>query len=108
MSQLIPNKFPVPKDQENKKKASTFKLSDINWRGVAVVVAIILVCLVGYIVIRDLSGLGSGFGATVMEWYREGSINPENRKGFTSFLCLLFVAGFIYLILKFTRPNDKN
>ena len=101
----IPNRFPVPENQEpdHQHKPPAFRLSDLNGRGIAVIIVAALVCLIGWAIIKDLSNLGSNFGSAVMSWFRDGSINPENRRGFTFFLRLLFTAGFIWLLLSFSK-----
>jgi len=74
-------------------------LSDINWRGIAVLVLLAILFFVLWTVIRELAGVGGGFGAVVMGWFRDASINPEDRAGFTSFLRLLLIAGFIAVLI---------
>jgi len=101
----LPNLLPPAQNQGPPIRPSGFRFSDINWRGVAVLVLIIVLGLVAWTVIRELGGIGSGFGATVLGWFREASINPEHRSGFTSFLYLVLIAGLIWLVLKMTRPK---
>ena len=103
----IPNRFPVPEDQElgPQKRPPGFKLSDINWRGVAIIIALILGCVTAWIVIRDLSNIGGGFASVVTQWVKGASINPEDERGFTSFLKLLLTAGFIGSLLIFFRKK---
>jgi hypothetical protein len=72
---------------------------------VAALVLLVIVVLVLWTVIRELGGVGSGFGAAVMGWFREASINPENRRGFTSFLYLVLIGGAISVVLKMMRPK---
>jgi hypothetical protein len=100
---MIPYGFTDPEDQRQQhslqKKPSGISLADINWRGIAVFVLLSILFLVAWTVIREIAGVGSGFGAAVMGWFREASINPEQRAGFTSFLKLLLTAGFIGLLI---------
>ena len=99
---MIPNRFPVQEDQEvadQKKKSSGFQLSDINWRGIIILIVLVFVFLVAWIVIQELSGLGGDFGSVVMGWLKGASINPENRQGFTRLLKLILTGGFFGLLL---------
>lgn len=99
---MIPNRFQVQEDQEeaeHEKKPSGFQLSDINWRGIVILIVFVFVFLIGWIIIQELSGLGSNFGSDVMGWLRDASINPENRQGFTKLLKLCFTGGFFVFLL---------
>jgi hypothetical protein len=108
MNNMIPNRFPVQGNQESvsAKKPSGIKLSDINWRGVAGLILVVLVGAIAFSVIKGLSEMGSGFGGTVMEWLNIASINPKDKQGFRAFLCLVLVAGFICLILHITKRKN--
>ena len=96
----IPNHFPPPEDQgsqEEKKTLLAEVLSSVALR----LILVGLVLLVAWMIIRGLSGAGGWFGTSVMDWVNEGSINPENERGFTFFLKLLLTTGFIGLVIAF-------
>ena len=62
-------------------------------------IGILLLVTIAWIIISGLSGLGSDFGSTAMNWLNSASINPENKREFTNFLRLLLTAGFIGLLI---------
>ena len=106
MNRIVTNSFPTPEDQKlgaDHKRPSKLRLSDINWRNVGIFIVLILLFPIAWAVIGGISGLGSGFGSIVMSWFRDASINPENRRGFEYFLRLLMTAGFIGLLLAFLK-----
>ena len=105
MDSMPPQLPPLGQGPVSPRKSSGFRFSDINWRGIAILVLFVVLDLLLWTVIREISGLGGSFGAAVMGWFREASINPENREGFTSFLYLVLVAGAIFLFLKMTGPK---
>lgn len=97
---MIPNRFRL-EDQDDmlRKKPSGISLSDINWRGVAVLIVVILLCLVAWILIRDISQLGGDFGSTVMGWLDRARLNPTDKQGFVNFLRLLLTVGFLGILI---------
>lgn len=105
MNQPIPNRFPVPEDQEpeHQKKPSWF--SEINAGGIILIVVVIVLCVIAWIMIRDLSMLGGSFGSVVTQWIDRASIDPQNQRGFVSFLKLLLTAGFIAILLIIFRKR---
>jgi hypothetical protein len=103
----MPNRFPVPGDQQVRERNSKSILLDIiknpNIAGIVAIVLVGLLVVIAVAVICDLSGLGSGFGSGVMHWFETATINPANRRGFANFLKLLLSAGLIGLALSFIR-----
>ena len=71
------------------------------WGGA--ILAALLVCGIAWNVITDLSGYGSNIGFNITNWFRDASINPSNKKGFTNFLKLILTLGGIGILLKFLK-----
>ena len=107
MDNPIPNNFSNSDEQvsDSKKKIRRINLEDINLKGIAIAILLIVVIWLGWSIIQGLSNVGSGFGSTVMYWLRRASINPDNRQGFTFFLKLLLSASFIGTILLILRKK---
>ena len=101
------NNFPEPDVQGNQplKKSPRFIWPDGNWKRIAVVVFIILVCWIGWSIIQGLSEMGGNFFSTVMDWFKEPTIIPGNKKGFTSFLKIVLTAAFIGILLIISKRN---
>ena len=93
--------FPEPDVQGNQslKKSPRFIWPDPNWKIIASFILIVLVCWIGWIIINGLSELGGGFGSTVMDWFKDPTIIPRDKKGFTSFLRIVLTAAFIGILL---------
>ena len=107
MPDQIPNRFPLPENPELSPhtKSSSFRVADINWMGLIIVAVLIIVGLVGWVIIRDLSNWGGSFGSTVSNWLEGASINPKDRTGFTNFLKLAGVAALIGVLLTIFRKK---
>ena len=99
---LPPNKVPV--QEEPSKKKTYDLLGNIPFAGLLVVILVVFVCIVAWVIIRDLSGMGSHFGSVVMDWLHGAGINPDNRHAFKNFLSLVFtlffIAGALYFLNK--------
>ena len=91
--------------QSPDKRPSPSQFPEINLKGIAVVIFSILLIWIVWTVIQGLSDIGSEFGSAVMYWQRRASINPDNKQGFTFFLKLLLVAGFIGTVLWILRKK---
>ena len=93
--------FPEPDFQGNQplKKSPRFIWPDPNWKLISGFILIILVCWIGWSIIQGLSELGGGFGSTVMDWFKDPSIFPSDKKGFTSFLRIILTTAFIGILL---------
>lgn len=101
---IIPDRFPVSEEEtEERHSRGRFQLRDINWIGIGLLLVLMLLFLIIWFLIREISGVGSGLGSAIMGWFRRGSINPEDTIGFTYFLRLLLSAGFIGLFIAFLR-----
>jgi len=97
----IPNRFPLPDNPAPRPptRSSAFRVSDINWPGIIVVAVLIIVLLVGWVIIRDLSNLGGSFGSSVSSWLDGASIYPKDQSGFANFLRLVGIGAFIAVML---------
>ena len=102
----IPNTFPPPNNQGPQPKEPkpwwVKAQPQVLLRGALTVLAVFIV----WTVIRELSGLGSTLGSTMIEWFDRASISPENEREFTNFLKLVLTAGFIALLLSLFKKND--
>jgi len=111
MDDNAPGPFPMPGTQDpntKKAKSNTFKIIDINVKGILITMGVIAGCLIAWVVIRDLSGLGSGFGFSVVNWVSEASIDPDNQRGFASFLRLLLIAGGVGFLLSIWNKTRRD
>jgi len=110
MNQLpneMPNRFPLKEDSESgtSKRSSSFRMSDINWKGIILVAVLIVAGFVGWVIIRDLSQLGGSFGSYVSKWFNSASIYPKDQSGFVNFLRLIGIGGLIGLLLVIFKRN---
>ena len=98
---LPPNKVTV---QEEPSKKTYDLLGNIPFVRLLVLILVVFVCIVAWVIIRDLSGMGSHFGSVVMDWLHGAGINPNNRHAFKNFLSLVltlfFIAGTLYFLNK--------
>ena len=98
-----PNSFQFPNNQQPQptgSKSGFSELNNLNFIGIMILVFVLFLVFVAVAVIRDLAGLGSWFGAMVVDWFESASIDPSNKRGFTNFLVLLLTGGFIGLLLR--------
>ena len=98
---MIPNESKELQGQvvETQKEPRIFKLSDINFGGIFLIIFLILLGCIVWIVISELSELGGNLGTTVKSWLDRASIYLWDRRGLTNFLKLLLTAGFIGILL---------
>ena len=111
MNGSIPDEIQGPENPNGAKtttKVRTFRLDEINWGRILFLILLVVIAWVCWTIIQGLSGMGSSFGAIVMEWFRDASINPENKRAFANFLRLVLLAGFFWGILIIMTNNDKN
>ena len=66
-----------------------------------------LLVTIAWTIISGLSGFGSGFGSTAMNWLNSASINPANKREFSNFLRLLLTAGFIGLLIFLLKKRGE-
>jgi len=95
----------VPENQESETQKKSSGLTEINARGITLIILVIVVCVIAWIIIRDLSILGGSFGSVVTNWIKEASIDPQNVKGFICFLKLLLTGGLIVIFLIFFKKR---
>jgi len=69
----IPNQFP-PQDQAVQEKKKRL-LPELFWSVASRLILVGLVVLVAWIIIAGISGVGGGFGSTVMDWVNQASIS---------------------------------
>jgi len=93
-----------PATVEEPKKGILHYLDRINFGGILIILFIVFVCIVAWVIIRDLSGMGSHFGSVIMGWLHEAGLNPDNPRAFKNFLSLVltlfFIAGALYFLNK--------
>jgi Na+-transporting NADH:ubiquinone oxidoreductase subunit NqrD len=106
-----PNNFHFLNNLEAKPSGSrsiVTELKNVNLIGIMSLIFVLFVLFVAVAVIRDLSGLGSWFGSTVVGWFREATIDPSNRQGFARFLILALTACFIGLLVFFLGRKQEG
>ena len=100
---LPPNRVPVQPGEPSKKKTYDL-LGNIPFVRLLAVILLVFVCIVAWVIIRDLSGMGSHFGSVVMDWLHGAGLNPDNRHAFKNFLSLVLtlfsIAGALYFLNK--------
>jgi hypothetical protein len=79
--------------------------SNLSYGKILALVFIILVVLLGYVMISNLSSIGGDFGWNVMNWVKYSDLPPSNRGGFENFLKLVLTTGFIALALYFIKKK---
>ena len=102
----IPNQFPGQDQEVQEKKKTLF--SELFWSVALRLILAVLVVVIAWIIIAEISGIGGGFGSTIMNWVEQASINPENENGFTFFLRLLLTTGFIGLLVALLDKIRRN
>ena len=105
--QVPQDRIPIqPQDQDiesqGKQKISDHDISDFLWpRIIGIIVLILLIGIVAWVFISDGGKFVAGIVAHVTEWFDQSTIDPHDRKGFTSFVRLILTAAFIALVLYF-------
>jgi hypothetical protein len=94
--------------QPNSSRSVLKEFENLNFFGIMILVFVLFLVFVAVAVIRDLAGLGSWFGAMVIDWFKAATIDPGNKRGFANFLILLLTAGFIWLLLRLFTGKQKR
>ena len=97
-----------PKDEEQtgSQDSRTHDVSDFRWpRIIGFSIVLILVGYIGWIVISDGGAFISKLATHVTDLFDRSTINPRDSRGFTSFVRLLLIAGFVSLVLYVFRKK---
>ena len=97
---------PPKEEQTGSQQSRTHDISDFRWpRIIGFSIVLILVGFIGWIVISDGGVLISKLAIHITDLFDRSTIDPRNSKGFTSFVRLLLIAGFVALILYVFRKK---
>lgn len=97
-----------PKNEEHteSQRSRTHDVSDFRWpRIIGISIVLILVGFIGWIVISDGGAFISELAFHITDLFDRSTIDPRNSRGFTSFVRLLLIAGFVALILYVSREK---
>lgn len=95
---FAPNQVPIQEEEEKDKK-STYDFWTISASRILPIAIILIAGLLGYVLITKLPTVGSEFGWNILDWAKEGGVDPSNRRSFEKTLKLILTGGFLGVLL---------